>query len=242
MTKFKSCEKSGIQVGEGGMVRGYASTFDRIPDCYGDVVAKGAFTETLKKWKELNAQGKYIPLLYAHDTTHPKYNIGRIVDAGEDDIGMWVEGEFDKDNDIAQYVRKLVKEGRLYQFSFAYDAKRCGMVELEDGVKANELQELQLFEVSLVQIPANQLATVEDVKAAKAGKRNSAKDESDIQKAISLIGEAGTILNALLGDGDSGQEGADDEGGEAGGDAGAKGREAEAELLELYKKTVIEFI
>ena len=242
MTKFKSCEKSGIQIGDGGTVRGYASTFDRIPDCYGDVVAKGAFTETLKKWEDLNVQGKYIPLLFGHNTEDPKYNIGRIVKAGEDERGLWVEAEFDNENELAQYARKLVKEGRLYQFSFAFDVKRCGMVELEDGVKANELQELQLFEVSLVQIPANQLATVEDVKAAKAGKRNSAKDESDIRKAISLIEEAGKILSALAGDGDNGQEGADEEGGEAGGDAGAKGREAEAELLELYKKTVIEFI
>ena len=28
---------------DGGVIKGYASTFDRIPDSYGDVVKAGAF-------------------------------------------------------------------------------------------------------------------------------------------------------------------------------------------------------
>ena len=37
---------------ETGRIMGYFSTYDRIPDAYGEVVAQGAFNETVKKRKE----------------------------------------------------------------------------------------------------------------------------------------------------------------------------------------------
>lgn len=152
-------------VAEGGVVCGYASTFDREPDAYGDVVAPGAFTETLEEWKGLNGRGVYIPLLWNHDSNDPKNNIGRVVVAYEDVRGLYIEAEFDQDNEYAQYVRKLVKEGRAYQFSFAYAILDQADVKLPDGTTANELRKLDLFEVSLVQVPANQHAEVTDIKA-----------------------------------------------------------------------------
>ena len=164
MHQIKACVKSELKE-DGGIVKGYASTFDRDPDAYGDVVAKGAFSKSLERWAQLNEEGKYIPLLWGHDTDDPKSNIGRVVDAIEDERGLLVTAEFDADNEKAQYVRKLVQEGRVYQFSFAFEVRDWGTVELDDGRKANELRDLELFEVSLVQIPANQHATVEEVKS-----------------------------------------------------------------------------
>lgn len=164
MHQLKACIKSELKE-DGGIVKGYASTFDRDPDAYGDVVKRGAFAKSLERWKALNAEGKFIPLLWGHDTEDPKSNIGRVVDAIEDERGLLVTAEFDADNEKAQYVRKLVQEGRVYQFSFAFEIREQGTVELEDGRKANELRDLELFEVSLVQIPANQHATVEEVKS-----------------------------------------------------------------------------
>ena len=164
MHQLKACIKSELKE-DGGIVKGYASTFDRDPDAYGDVVKRGAFAKSLERWKALNAEGKFIPLLWGHDTEDPKSNIGRVVDAVEDERGLLITAEFDADNEKAQYVRKLVQEGRVYQFSFAFEIREQGTVELEDGRKANELRDLELFEVSLVQIPANQHATVEEVKS-----------------------------------------------------------------------------
>lgn len=164
MHQFKACVKSELKE-DGGTVKGYASTFDRDPDAYGDVVAKGAFAKSLERWEALNAEGKYIPLLWGHDTEDPKSNIGRVIEAEEDERGLLITAEFDADNEKAQYVRKLVQEGRVYQFSFAFEIRDQAPVELENGMKANELRDLELFEVSLVQIPANQHATVEEVKS-----------------------------------------------------------------------------
>lgn len=190
---------------DGGTVTGYASTFSRERDSYGDVVAKGAFLDTLAAWKEKNAQGRYIPLLWGHDTDNPSSNIGRVISAEEDDYGLLITAELDSENEKAQYVRRLLKQGRVYQFSFAYAVLDQETVELEDGTKANELRKLDLFEVSIVPLPANRHAEVTDVKAApepdeKAGRRNSAKDADDLNRIKELCGSIESIVNGLLAD------------------------------------------
>lgn len=174
---------------DGGSVTGYAATFDREPDSYGDVIAPGAFKKSLERWDGLRADGKYIPLLYGHSTEDPAYNIGRVVEAVEDEKGLRVVAEFDAQNDKAQYVRKLVQEGRLYQFSFAYDVRDAAEIELEGYGRAYELRDVELYEVSLVQIPANQNAVVTGVKSApaKSGRVLSAKNADAIKQAITLL-------------------------------------------------------
>lgn len=164
MHKHKSAEIV-AQMPADGIVEGYASTFDRTPDSYGDVIAKGAFARTLGEWRAKGEGGLAIPLLYGHNTDDPLHNIGRVTEAHEDDRGLFVRAEFDADNPTAQYARKLAAEGRLYQFSFAYAIRDAGEVELDDGTKAYELRDLDLYEVSLVQIPANQNAVVTGIKS-----------------------------------------------------------------------------
>ena len=191
--KFKSAVIS-AQMPADGTVEGYASTFDRTPDSYGDVVAKGAFERTLGEW---GAKEYPIPLLYGHNTDDPEYNIGRVVDAHEDERGLYVRAEFDADNPKAQYVRKLAAEGRLYQFSFAYAIRDAADVELEDGTRAYELRDLDIFEVSLVQIPANQHAVVTGI---KSGRRNSKADADELRHVRSLAGEITQAIDGLLAD------------------------------------------
>ncbi len=218
---------------DGGIVRGYASTFDREPDSYGDVIAKGAFAKTLESWQQKNAEGHYIPLLWGHDVDNPESNIGRIIEATEDERGLLVVGEFDPDNERAQYVRKLAMEGRVYQFSFAFEVKSEGVVTLEDGTKANELRELELFEVSIVQIPANQHATIEEVKAYKSGRRNSKADAEELRGIADAAQGIIDTINGLL---------ADDEGeptdGEDGGEEQSEGQKSQAEFVSAYKEAI----
>ena len=216
MAKYKAAQSAANL--DGGKVVGYASTFDREPDAYGDVIAKGAFSDTVKAWREKMEQGVFLPLLYGHNTNDPKYNIGRVVAIEEDEKGLKIEAEFDAENETAQYVRKLAQEGRLYQFSFAFDVKDWGEVELEDGTKANELRTLDIYEVSLVQIPANQHAQVIEVKCEgcmsnhatigelqKSGRRNSKADEAQLRDILDKVNDAQEelaeiqiIVNGLL--------------------------------------------
>lgn len=157
----KSFEIKDISEAEGGEIKAYAATFDRIRDSYGDIIAPGAFAKTLTTWQE---SGHPIPLLFGHRTDDPRMNIGSVVEASEDEKGLLVKARFDADSEVAQYSRKLVKEGRLTKLSFAYDVLDSAPVVLEDGTKANELRELKLYEISLVPIPANELTEVLEVK------------------------------------------------------------------------------
>ena len=225
-----------VEEKDGGAVRAYASTFDHTPDSVGDVVAPGAFDKTIANWK---ASGKPIPLLWGHDTDDPFSNIGAAVDYGTDERGLWFDADFDADNEKAQYVRKLVKEGRVFQCSFAYAVKDAAPVELESGAKANELRELDLFEISIVQIPANQNATVEEVKAmdaeTKAGRRNSAKDADELRSIASAANQIIEVVNGLLADDEAPTTDGDDEG-EA--EKAAEGQTSQAEFVDAYKQAV----
>ena len=126
------------------------------------------------------------------------------MDAYEDERGLFVRCEFDADNPKAQYVRKLVQEGRLYQFSFAYQVLDAGTVELEGGGEAYELRKLDLFEVSLVQVPANQHAEDTESKSGqpevKSGRRNSKADEDELRRVLDMATQIETIVQSLIGD------------------------------------------
>jgi len=178
--KHKTKEFSVKYADEGnGKIEGYASTWIRKADSYGDVVKQGAFARTLKeRWNG----GKGIPLLWAHRMDDLAAFIGK-ADADEDEKGLHFVAEFD-DTEEAQRVRELYKDGRLKSFSFAYDVKAAGQVTLEDGAKANELQDLDLYEISCVTVPANDDANVLDI---KSGRRNSKSDADKLEQAIMLI-------------------------------------------------------
>ena len=168
------------EVKSGGSIAGYASTWTREPDSYGDVVAKGAFLDSIAA---INEAGKKLPLLWNHDAMDLKSFIGTITDLKEDEHGLFFEASFD-DTEEAQRARELAADGRLAKFSFAYDVLDQGEVELEDGRKANELRKLNIHEVSLVMYPANPDTSVVSV---KSGRRNSAKDEDVLRQAIMLL-------------------------------------------------------
>ncbi len=162
---------------DAGTISGYFSTYDRIPDSYGDVVAPGAFTDTIKAREE---SGHKFPLCWNHDLNQI---IGQVDSIEDTEKGPLMTASF-FNTPLAQEKREIVRSGVVYQFSFAYDVREASQVTLEDGTKANELQKLDLFEVSIVPVPANPRAEVTDI---KAGRRNSAKDENAIREAITLL-------------------------------------------------------
>lgn len=166
-----------VKAGDAGTISGYFSTYDRIPDSYGDVIAEGAFTETLKARKE---SGHPFPLCWNHDLDQI---IGTVDNIEDTEKGPLMTASF-FDTPLAQEKRALVLSGCVYQFSFAYEVKKAAQVELEDGTKANELRELELFEVSIVPIPANPRAEVTEI---KSGRRNSKADAEKLEQAITLI-------------------------------------------------------
>ena len=181
----------GLKSDDSGTISGYFSTYDREPDSYGDVIAPGAFTDTIKAREE---SGHPFPLCWNHDLDQI---IGKVDNIEDTEKGPLMTASF-FDTPLAQEKREIVKSGVVYQFSFAYDVLEAGPVELEDGTKANELRKLDLFEVSIVPIPANQNAVMTEIKSEepetkdgepeeKSGRRNSKKDADAIREAITLL-------------------------------------------------------
>lgn len=216
-------------VGDNGKVEGYASTWTTRPDSYGDIVIKGAFEETLKKRA---ATGHPFPLCYGHDLNQI---IGKVDKIEEDDTGLKIEALF-LSSALAQEKRELVKEGIVWQFSFAYEILGREMPTDEERAAGimQKLTKLELYEISLVPVPANQTAIVTDIKGAsdieaKAGKRNSAKDADAIRQAI-------TLLQGVLGE----IEESDDDDGKD----NSKANEASEELKKSNpaKESLLEYI
>lgn len=207
---------------ENGSIRGYAATFIREPDCYGDIIAKGAFAECIQRLKN---EGKVLPLLFNHDSYNLNAYIGTVAELEEDDHGLLFDATFD-DTQEAQRARELALDGRLCKFSFAYDVLEAAEITLEDGRKVNELRKLDIHEVSLVMYPANPDTGVVEVKSAeKSGRRNSKADEESLREVLEQLSSIQNIINSLL---------ADEEGSE--GDSGAKSEEQDPANDEEQKK------
>ena len=183
-----------LKANENGTISGYFSTYEKTPDSYGDIIEPGAFTKTIEKRKE---SGHPFPLCWNHDFSSV---IGTVDSIEETEKGPYIEASF-LDTALAQDVRKMVQSGAVYQFSFAYDvlkAREPNEEEKKSGVM-NVLEEVEVFEVSVVTVPANQNAVVTDVKAVdpdvKSGRRNRKSDEEIIRTCINS-------LKSLLDEGD----------------------------------------
>lgn len=189
--KYKTIELK-LKDEDTGLVAGFFSTYDEEPDSYGDIVAPGAFTETIKKRKE---SGHPFPLCFNHDFSAI---IGAIdMETIEDTKkGPYFEGHL-LDTELAQDVRKMLKTGAVYQFSFAYEVLGWEEPTKEQRAKGiwNVLTKLEVFEISVVTVPANQNAVVTEV---KSGKRNSKADEDIIRDSIRELGQTVEDLNEAI--------------------------------------------
>lgn len=173
-------------VSDTGELTGYFSTYQPVADSYGDCVAPGCFTETIKAWAE---KGKHIPLVWNHNMDDPELIIGQVDKIEDDEYGPLMTAHF-YDTPKAQAARNLMKEGSVYQFSYAYaiDSAR----KPDESEKAADpnikqvLESVSLMEITITPTPAQPLAEMVSV---KAGKRNSKADADKLEQAITLIRE-----------------------------------------------------
>lgn len=175
------------EMNDSGQISGYFSTYDKDPDGYGDIIAPGAFTDTIKARE---ATGHPFPLCWNHDLNQI---IGAVDSIEDTEKGPFMKAHF-FDTPLAQEKRVLVKEGVVYQFSFAYDTLEEKSVKLDDGTRANELDKVEVFEISVVPIPANQHAVVTDI---KSGRRNSKKDLETMDAIEEALKNALASLHSL---------------------------------------------
>lgn len=144
---------------DSGEFEGYASTFSETPDSYGDVIAKGAYVDTLAEHK---TKGTMPKMFWQHNPSEP---VGKWLEAAEDDNGLMMRGKLNMGVQRAKEAYALLKEGDIDGLSIGYRIKEYS-VDTDTDVWT--LEKIDLHEVSIVSIGANDTATVTSVKAAKA--------------------------------------------------------------------------
>ncbi len=130
-------------------ISGYGSTFGGEPDAYGDVIAPGAFAETLRQ--------RMPKMLYQHRSDKL---CGVWTEAREDGKGLFLKGAF-LNTTLGRDCYEEAKAGALDSMSIGF---RTLAEELDKGSKVRLIKAVKLYEVSLVTFPANENARVIAVK------------------------------------------------------------------------------
>lgn len=152
-----TCLALKAHAGGKGEISGYASLYN-VEDSEADVVAPGAFEDSLKEWQQA---GRTPPLLWQHDTAQP---IGVWKLLKTDGRGLYVTGQlFIEHVARAAEAYALVKGGALTGLSIGYKPERARR-DAKRGVRI--LERVRLYEISLVTFPALEAARVSSVKAA----------------------------------------------------------------------------
>lgn len=130
-----------------GVITGYGAVFGN-KDSYGDVIEPGAFTETLGRRK--------VKMLWQHRMDEP---IGVWDEVREDESGLHVKGRIALATSKGREGYELVKMGAMDGLSIGF---RTVQDQMDGDIR--RIKAIDLYEVSLVTMPANSLATVTGVK------------------------------------------------------------------------------
>jgi hypothetical protein len=152
--EYKDCElELKVASGDGpGILEGYAAVFGNV-DRANEVIVPGAFAGSIEDFKSSGF------LCNGHNW---KEELGTIVDAKEDERGLFVVAEFFSTPDAQQVRQRLdekQKRGRKQGMSIGYRVKSA---EKRNGVRY--LQEIDVMEASVVTVPANPQAQVSAIK------------------------------------------------------------------------------
>lgn len=165
-----------------GIFEGYLSVFGNI-DSYKDIVEPGAFSKTINDAR--GKGGKYLfPLLWQHDPRDP---IGGFLDMTEDRKGLFVRAQIDMSTSNGQRAYSGLKMGYLDGLSIGYDTIKHKFVG-----DIRHLQEVRMWEGSVVTFPANNDTRVNNVKCATGStnlplaSRDMTWDGAKAQKQIVL--------------------------------------------------------
>lgn len=140
--------------GDTGIFEGYGSVFN-ITDRGGDIVAAGAFAETLAAAK---AAGRLPAMLWQHRQAEP---IGVYTEMEEDSVGLKVKGKLALKTARGAEAYELMKMGAITGLSIGYRV-RDDSWDRVTGVRT--IKKADLHELSLVTIPMNDASRVSAVK------------------------------------------------------------------------------
>ena len=166
-----------------GTVEGYGSVFG-VRDNYDDVIAKGAFIQSLKDHK---AAGTMPAMLWQHDADKP---IGVWTEMVEDEKGLRIKGQLAMETVKGKEAHALLKMGALNGLSIGFMSKEWAY---DRDTEVRTLTAIDLWEVSLVTFPANEKARVTNVKSA-----DELQAPKDAEKALRDAGFSKSDATAFV--------------------------------------------
>lgn len=141
---------------DAGKIEGYGSVFD-VEDLGGDIVAAGAFADSLQS-------GRKVKMLFQHDHNTV---VGVWDEVAEDGKGLRVKGRILTAVKAGLEAYELVKAGAIDSLSIGYRTLKS-----MDRNGRRVIQQADVWEVSLVTFPMNELARIDAVKAAQMSRRD----------------------------------------------------------------------
>jgi HK97 family phage prohead protease len=166
------------EVGEDGTFAGVASVYG-VEDLGGDVIDKGAFSKSI-------SENPTIPILWQHKNDEV---------IGTGNVSEWqgkvlLKGSLDLEDPTAAKAYRKLKSGLIRGLSIGFTTVKSAWAEVE-GRSIRHIQELKLWEVSIVTFPMLPAAQVTRVKEAE----DVAARLSRLEQQISTLAAAnGTPL------------------------------------------------
>ena len=157
---------------DGKTIEGYGAVFGNV-DSHGDIILPGAFKNNKRNPK----------MLWQHRFDEP---IGIWTAVIEDQKGLRVTGTF-ANTQKANEALELIKLGAVSGLSIGYRT-----IKSEDSLNGERLlHEVDLYEISIVTLGSNELATIDAVKAAAMTKR-------DIEEKLRDAGFSANVAKKLI--------------------------------------------
>lgn len=177
-------------ISDTGAFTGYGSVFG-VKDSYSDIVIKGAFTNSLNKWKE---KGRLPALLWQHKMDEP---IGYYTKMVEDENGLYLEGQLLIDDDpLAKRAHAHMRAKSLSGLSIGYVLNDY---DYDKEKSAFILKDIDLWEVSVVTFPANDEARIDNVKSIFES--GDIPPPREIERVLRDVGLSRTQAKAFMSEG-----------------------------------------
>lgn len=151
--EYKELSLTGFEVkkdGESNVFEGYASTFGNT-DSVGDVIEKGAFVKSIAT--------RMPKMLWQHRMDKP---IGVYTEIREDGQGLYVKGKI-ANTALGNEAAELARMGAIDSMSIGFSIAKGGAT-YDRAKDLRIIKEVNLFEISLVTFPANEMAKITSAK------------------------------------------------------------------------------
>jgi HK97 family phage prohead protease len=171
--QYRAFDVRALDADDGDGFDGHASAWWSV-DSYGTAMKPGAFRKTLKE------RGERVPLLWQHDPWQP---IGKPTELKEDKIGLAFKAAVVTETRTGAEAMALLRAGTPLAMSFGFETVKSRPIEDADADKldwsqapkfytteegreyARIIEEVRLWEISLVTFPANEGATITAVRS-----------------------------------------------------------------------------